>query len=520
MPAGFGAALTYNFDPRWGLELDFGHSLGNSNYEFTTSLGPRFMWRTEHADPFLHALVGYNRLSTNALGSSDGIGAIIGGGLDLPINKHIAFRVFEADYVFARHNFPNDADPEFPDLRRPRLQGVRLRTGVVLSWGGAPALIPAATCSVQPTEVIVGEPIMATVTTSSFNPKHTLTYSWSGNGGQVAGKETGATIDTNGATPGSFTVIAHVNDAAEKKNGETSCSANYTIKRLPSRNPPTLTLSASSTSTLSGPDVKFTAACISPDGAPVSVANWKSSAGTISSAGESATLNTAGLPPGSVTVNATCTDSRTLSAAAAAQITIENPPPPRIEPPNLHSVYFSEDKPRSPDIAGVPLPSQQQTLVDLARGFQGYVAVNPSARLTLEGHADARGDQSYNQGLSERRVAQVKSFLVEQGVPESSIDTKAYGAQHNLTDQEVKDSIEQNKNLTSEEQKRALANIRVIRLASNRRVDVTLSSAGQSESSVRQFPFNAEDAMSLIGGRESEKQANKPAAKGNDAVKK
>ena len=106
----------------------------------------------------------------------------------------------------------------------------------------------------------------------------------------------------------------------------------------------------------------------------------------------------------------------------------------------------------------------------------------------------------------------MKSFLVEQGVPEADIETKALGKEHNLTTDEVKQSIEQNTELTTGERKRALSRITVIRMASNRRVDITLNSAGQTETSVRQFPFNAADAMSLIGGRESEK-ATKPAAK-------
>jgi len=44
-------------------------------------------------------------------------------------------------------------------------------------------------------------------------------------------------------------------------------------------------------------------------------------------------------------------------------------------------------------------------------------------------------------------------------------------------------------------------------MASNRRVDITLNSAGQAETSVRQFPFNSTDALSLIGGREAPKKA-------------
>jgi hypothetical protein len=49
-------------------------------------------------------------------------------------------------------------------------------------------------------------------------------------------------------------------------------------------------------------------------------------------------------------------------------------------------------------------------------------------------------------------------------------------------------------------------------MASNRRVDVTLSTTGQS--SVRQFPFNSADALTLIGGREGEaKKTTRPARK-------
>ena len=75
---------------------------------------------------------------------------------------------------------------------------------------------------------MVGEPITATVAASNFNPKHTVTYAWSGNGGQVTGKDTTAQIDTTGAAPGSYAVTAHVTDAKEKKNNEASCSANFT----------------------------------------------------------------------------------------------------------------------------------------------------------------------------------------------------------------------------------------------------------------------------------------------------
>ena len=179
----------------------------------------------------------------------------------------------------------------------------------------------------------------------------------------------------------------------------------------------------------------------------------------------------------------------------------------------LHSVYFPTAQPTPKNPSGGLLASQQQTLMGMATDFKKYLEAKPDAHLTLEGHADHRGSAAFNQALTERRVARVKSFLVEQGVPEADIDTKAFGSERNLTTDQVKESIGQNSDLTTEERKRALARIDVIRMASNRRVDVTLSSAGQTENSVRQFPFNSTDALSLIGGRESAKKPAKSTTK-------
>jgi hypothetical protein len=58
------------------------------------------------------------------------------------------------------------------------------------------------------------------------------------------------------------------------------------------------------------------------------------------------------------------------------------------------------------------------------------------------------------------------------------------------------------------------ARIAVIKLASNRRVDLTLKAAGRRETSVRTSPFNATDSLRLIAGREAERtKTAKPAPK-------
>ena len=183
----------------------------------------------------------------------------------------------------------------------------------------------------------------------------------------------------------------------------------------------------------------------------------------------------------------------------------------------LHSVYFVVDHPRPNDLKGGLLPTQQKTLIALATDFKKYLEDKPDAHLILGGHADHRGSAEYNQTLTERRVNTVKSFLVAQGVPEASIDTKAFGKEDNLTTDQVKEAVEGNPDLSTEERARIIKNIEVVRMASNRRVDVTLSTTGQS--STRVFPFNSTDALTLIGGREAAKKTTaKPAPK--KAVKK
>ena len=416
MAPGFGSALTYNFDPHWGAEFDFGHNWGSGNYETTGSVGPRFIWRTDGANYFLHTLISLNRVSISGLNAGNGIGAILGGGMDLPIKKWLAFRLFEADYVWGRHNYADFVSADFPDLRRPSFEGVRLRTGLVFSWGGAPAVTPSASCSVQPTEVMVGEPITATVTTSNFSAKHTVTYAWTGTGGQVTGKDTTAQIDTKDAAPGSYAVTAHVTDPKLKTNNEASCSATYTIKPLPPKNPPTISCTASPSSVQAGASVTVTCNCTSPDDVPVTVSNWTASGGTVSGSGNTATLSTEGVAPGTITVSATCTDSRGLTGQASTQATVENPPPPPPKAAKLSQCDFpNEKKPWRVD------NTCKAILDDVAKNLQQ----NPDSKLVIVGNADPKEKRK---NLAAERAVDSKFYLTEgeaqQHIDPSRIDVR------------------------------------------------------------------------------------------------
>ena len=80
----------------------------------------------------------------------------------------------------------------------------------------------------------------------------------------------------------------------------------------------------------------------------------------------------------------------------------------------------------------------------------------------------------------------------------------------------MKDAVEQNPELTGAEKQKVLENMTTILLASNRRVDITLSTTGQQ--SLRQYPFNVADSLSLLSQQEARKsrsQRKKPGQRWN-----
>ena len=162
----------------------------------------------------------------------------------------------------------------------------------------------------------------------------------------------------------------------------------------------------------------------------------------------------------------------------------------------LNSVYFPTDVPRSIKTTKSLVPSQQATLASVADAFKKYLENKPDAQLTLIGHADQRGESEYNKALSERRAEVAKNFMIDQGVPADHLATEGRGKDQNLSDDQVKQLVEQNPELNESERQQALEKFQTLVLANNRRVDITLSATGQE--SAHQYPFKAEDFSTLV----------------------
>lgn len=417
---GFGTSLSYNFTKIWSLEGDYGIN-GNKYATINTAMvGPRLTYRgSDGINFFVHALGGYERMSIRPAGPSNGVTTALGGGMDIRIWKPLTLRLFEADYVYARQNWSEVVPPDDSSLRRPGYNGVRLRTGLVFNFGGAPAPLVAAACSVQNASVMVGEPVHVTVAGSNFNPKHTLNYTWASSGGKVEGKDTGATIDTNGIAGGSYTATATVTDPKEKKNNTASCTANFTVTEPP-KNPPRISCSASPSSVKAGGTSTITCSCTSPDNVPVTVGGWSATGGSLSGSGNSATLSTNGAPSGTITINATCTDSRGLTASSSSSVTVENPPPP---PPQATKVneceYPNVKKPWRVD----------NTCKAMLDDVAGKLQQDPDAKLVVVGNADPKEKRK---NLAAERAVDVKYYITEgeaqQHIDPSRIETRTGSA--------------------------------------------------------------------------------------------
>jgi outer membrane protein OmpA-like peptidoglycan-associated protein len=83
------------------------------------------------------------------------------------------------------------------------------------------------------------------------------------------------------------------------------------------------------------------------------------------------------------------------------------------------------------NLSDVTFATDQATLQPGAREklarVSGILAAHKTLKLEIEGHTDSVGSDTYNQGLSERRAEAVRSYLIQQGVPNGSTSAAGFG---------------------------------------------------------------------------------------------
>jgi|HubBroStandDraft_1064217.scaffolds.fasta_scaffold01433_11 outer membrane protein OmpA-like peptidoglycan-associated protein len=540
---GGSTSVAYNFNRYVGFVADFagfdnskltlfgpagGETLDAAGSVYTFMVGPRLSFRKfERITPYAQVLAGVVHASSvtisgctgdpscTPIGSDTTFAAMAGVGFDINISHRIALRLLEADFLLTHFQDPISAT----GLSRGWQDNTRLSTGIVFRFGGNPSPPSAplgVSCSANPEMVYAGSGDWIEVRADASNPaNYPLNYLWSATEGGLDGSGPNVRWSSVDRHPGTYTISLRIENG---RNGTANCSVIVRVAPRPNR-PPTISCSADHTTVTEGDRVEITATASDPDNDPLAF-SWSASGGRLEGTGTSVMFHTRDLPPGAYTVTGRVDDGRSGTADCSLSIAVQAPaPPPEIKVLEtrlaLHSVYFPTARPTEANPEGGLLESQRQVLLTLAADFSRYLTFKPDAHLMLVGHADHRGGVEYNQKLTERRVNRTKSFLLEHGVPNGSIETRAVGEEDNLTTDQVKHLVDENPDLSTEERARIDSHLQIIVWANNRRVDVSLSTTGQQ--SVRQYPFNAKDSLALLSakGGETEKPAKRAVRKRN-----
>lgn len=117
----------------------------------------------------------------------------------------------------------------------------------------------------------------------------------------------------------------------------------------------------------------------------------------------------------------------------------EPPPPPPEAPPVkrklvLRGVQFAFDK--------ATLRPEGKPILDEAAKILNE---NPDVRVQVQGYTDGIGSVEYNLGLSDRRAATVKDYLVGQGVAADRLTTKGFGKADPVASNETAEGRAQNR---------------------------------------------------------------------------
>jgi hypothetical protein len=417
----------YYFNKYAGVEVSAAFHPNGTNDGLSPLLaaGPIFRLPGQYVTFFAHGMAGAARLggpNSEVVGATYhepyqwGPSLTAGGGMDydLPFFNHkFALRLFQADYVYIHEDYgPYAGIPTGGVLGgRANVSSAQLSSGLVMHFGSIVPPPPVTySCVASPASVFAGDPITVTGTAMALNPKKTATYSWTSDGGKIAGTSNVANVTTTGMAPGTYNVKGNVTEG--KKAGEfADCATSFVItKPLP----PTISCSASPSSVRPGGSSTITAMANSPQNRPLTY-SYSATSGSVSGTGTTATLSTAGAAPGTVTITCNVVDDLSQSASATTTVSIMAPPPPPPAPMTSSLCSISFDK-----MVKVKKPARvdneaKACLDDIALNMQR----NSTAKLALVGNTEP-GKRT--EKLPAERAVNAKDYLVtEKGVDASRI---------------------------------------------------------------------------------------------------
>ncbi len=399
----------------------------NSNDDLAGGSGGMiFRLPTADITPFVHALVGLERVGSIAQTDKFGVALTIGGGMDYAtpfFNHHLAIRIFQADYQYTHENFGTQG--------RGNFNMARLSTGVVYHIGSiAPPAPVTLACSASPASIFPGDPVTVTGTAGNLNPKLTAVYSWTGSG--ATGSGTTANVATGSLAAGSYTVTGTIKEGKGDKPWLTAtCTASFTVKAY---EPPTVSCTADPSTIKPGDNSTITAAGVSPQNRPLTY-SYSASAGAISGTGTTATFSSAGAPTGAVGITCNVADDKGQTATANTTVTITAPyVPPAPHTQALCSIAFEKDKARPTRVDNEAKACLDEVALDLQRQpdakavVVGESTAAEKAKTAKEQKAALKHKHLKADDLAAERAVNTKEYLVmEKGIDASRISVATGG---------------------------------------------------------------------------------------------
>ena len=467
--------FVYNFNKWLGVALDAGAVnkgvLNQSDVDTTVAnfvAGPRVtIHNRSHFVPFVEALFGgsYATMSTGLTvlpaastaglppglvippgfpittrltASHTGFAMLAGGGLDIKISRHIAFRPFEVDYYLTRV-------PDVLTGTKTNRNNVRAAAGLNFLLGGeqptpaAPPPPPPATKTCPDgTHIPVNQacPKMnlslgltatsndlcpgdtAQVTAVAGNGHNQLSYAWSVNG-QAAGNQPSFTFDSAGKDPGTYHITAHVSG-----NEFNPASAETTIN-VHEYQPPTGTVQASPAEIHFGDKSALSANFTGQCGGPIQPPTFTASEGTVQ--GDQFDSTTVQFDPNNkaeqrkaVTITAKAADNRSTGTATTTIDVIKDAVPAAAI--RLPDVLFSQNSSRVNNCGKRILLEQ----------LRSYFERDSGGTVVLVGHASSEETA----GIAEKRVQNAAAVITAGtgfclSIPQSQVQVSWPGVEQN-----------------------------------------------------------------------------------------
>jgi OOP family OmpA-OmpF porin len=117
------------------------------------------------------------------------------------------------------------------------------------------------------------------------------------------------------------------------------------------------------------------------------------------------------------------------------------PPPPAPTPPPTGTRLATLRGPNFDFNKAEIKPDGRKILDDVVTTMKE----NPTLRVSVEGHTDSVGSDTYNQALSERRAASVVQYLVGRGIDAGRMSTRAYGESKPIASNDTAEGRAQNR---------------------------------------------------------------------------